>query len=366
MQIFRIHEDNFHLLPPEYLLDDKWSVKVEDFILSIIAQYDGDEALIIIDQLGEKLATVSNRVSPALYNKYVLMAKALTLCAIRKFTDAEKEDFFKKEILDLFLYNEVDVKDLIDASFRAYWNASDIKEDFRKIYLAGLNKNEQRLGKEGISIFSLGENKLVPATVKNWLYDYNTSQLVDPKTKVRGGFQQVKYMDTSENVKKLSKEGKDVLAKLIKVYDWLRFDPLRYDLFEKETQNLPKQYEVFETPTKVLSPEVIESLKSILAEEAKSNKEIQGLNYMSGQSGVMEEPGAAVKPESVKPPEPQRPEPPKIEKPTARPPVVPTASKKLEEPRTLMDIKADIENKRRKAQEEIDRKLEELRRKVQK
>ncbi len=358
--IVHINENNLKLIDSAMLLDPNRYQEVEDAVLRVGGSRSPTFALETASFLSEKIDSVLSQMDKGLSEKYFLLLKLLRLYGIRAFNDAEKEQVFREFILELFRSGLVEVLDEVELVFKAYFDAKDIREHYRTMFASGIEKNTEILGQQNIKVFISGEEKLVRPTLQNWLLDYNGNSHVDAETKRRSAFEQTNYMLHSENVKNLSKADRELLLRVIQFYDWLKFDPLNFDFTLPGQKRRQEKVDDIDTPTKLIPDELKSMLEKMRSQQEQAFKSANGLNYMSGQSGVMGEP-QAVKPKPV-PPQVQKP----VVAPPARPPILPPLNKKPEEPRTLMDIKADIENKRRKAQEEIDRKLEELRRKVQK
>ena len=351
-----INEDNFKNLDPAKLLEAKRYPEVEDMVVSVMAGQDPDYARDFALLLNSKLAKISAQLSQELLNKYLALLKALQLSGLRAMEDGDKEVFFKEKILDVFQLGFVDVRAELETDFKAYFESPMIIEDWRKLFLSALEKNSQKLGAKPIQVLVAGADKMVPQTLQNWLSDYNSNQHVDPKLQKRSGFDQVNYIDHSKNAAGLTKEERLVLQKVLQFYDWLRFDPLRYDFSlpgqpkeEDEMVDVEKSEDIF-------SPELVAALEKMRQQGGQA----QPVPYMNRQNFQL--PQAAVR-SQVSSPAVQRPAE-KIQ--PVLPKTPPTIPQKPAAAPTLMDIKTDIENKRRKAQEEIDRKLEELKRKVQK
>lgn len=351
-----INEDNFKNLDPAKLLEAKCYPEVEDMVVSVMAGQDPDYARDFALLLNSKLDKISVQLSQELLNKYLHLLKALQLSGLRAMGDEEKEIFFREKILDVFRLDFVDVRAEVETDFKAYFESPIIIEDWRKLFLSALEKNSQKLGTKPIQVLMAGADKMVAPTLQNWLSDYNSNQHVDPKLQKRTGFDQVNYIDHSKNVANLTKEERFVLQKVLQFYDWLKFDPLRYDFSlpgqpkeEEEMVNVEKSEDIF-------SPELVSALEKM----RQQSEQKQSVPYINRQNFQLSQTTGQVQILT-----------PAVQKPTNK--IQPTLSEtpsiisqKSAAAPSLMDIKTEIENKRRKAQEEIDKKLEELKRKIQK
>jgi hypothetical protein len=66
-------------------------------------------------------------------------------------------------------------------------------------------------------------------TIANWLKDYARSTFLTKDKTTRGTFEELTYINQSNNVRKLSKDERDLLLKILKLDDWLRYSELKYD-----------------------------------------------------------------------------------------------------------------------------------------
>jgi hypothetical protein len=77
-----------------------------------------------------------------------------------------------------------------------------------------LKKNQEMLGTQ-IKVL----DKMVSATVEHWLAEYDAVSTNDAIS--RGALDRIKFVNDSENARKLSKEDQAVLLALCELYDWL-------------------------------------------------------------------------------------------------------------------------------------------------
>ena len=367
MSINHITEENFVNVSPAMLLDPKWYPEVEDVVLNVDAADTGDYAKEYGGMLASKLAEAGARMPEELKGKYFTLLKILRLSALEATPDIEKEKFFNELILAVFQTDLVDPKSKLDTFFRGFYNDPQAIEHYRGLFLRALEKNQEVLGAQNLQVDTGADTKTLRPTLANWVTDYNYSTHLSSDTHRRGGFEQTNYFLHSPNTKNLDKAGKDALLKFLQFYDWLRFDPLKYDFSLPGQEPWEDETVEFAKPEKVLPEDLAELIEKLRAAPSDTTKDIQGLNYMVGKSGVMSEPVQPQKPvANISKPAaalpPRAANNPVVNPPPKMPPLVP----KGPAPRSLMDIKADIENKKRKAQEEIDKKLDELKRKVQK
>ena len=255
-----ITEENFHKIDPNLLLDASHFRQIEDVILSVIAAGSPDYAKEMMFVLGDKLENVAEQLTSELQNRYITLLRVLKLLALRTLSDTDKEKFFSEDVLDIFKFGYIDGQELISVIFKSYNEARDIVETYRKIFLRGLESNKQTLGKQNIKLISAGDAPVAPS-IKNWLTDYNSTAHVSSQTHTRSGFEQASYITAAKNVSGLSKEEKDILLKILRLYDWLRFSPLKYSFALPGQQPLQDEYVNVEKEQKYIPDEFIELIE---------------------------------------------------------------------------------------------------------
>lgn len=312
MAIKRITEDNFKNIPAAMLVDSTWYTQVESLVREVGVSYSDPYAEEIGKILEQKITEIGKQMDAELFTKYIRLIKVLVFYSLRTMFDQEKELFFKEQLLDMFWLDFVDVKDRIDYILRAYYDAKDIQENFRKLFISGIEKNTQFLGFQNIGIMVSGEDRVVVPTIQNWLIDYNTSFHISSQTKSRGGFEHISYITRSPNALRLNKEQREVLLKVVEFYDWLKFDPLNYEVLLPGEKPVEGEAVDFKNPEKYLSDEVVNELKKFLDERGQTTRE--GMSYLSRQKFELPE-------EVLRPVQPvQKVQPPAVPTPKSQPP----------------------------------------------
>ena len=116
------------------------------------------------------------------------------------------------------LRNELDLKYYIQKLLSTYEYGLGPDKEERQHLIYSLQNNSERLGDQSITV----ENVKDLPTVKNWIKDYNSSQ------SFKGGrshFNQINYISNSQNIKNLTAKDKEILSKILEIYDWLLFPP---------------------------------------------------------------------------------------------------------------------------------------------
>lgn len=253
--MFKITEENFRLVDPKLLLEQRRYIEIEDMVVGIDAAADPYLARDVAIELYDKLDVIGDRVDRNLLNQYSRLLKALRLYSLRTVNDEEKEKFFREQILDLFTLDFVDVQYWIDLMFRAYYRAPDLTEQIKSAIIKGLENNVQRVGKNQILLAGKIDQKFA-STVQNWIKDYNVSTKINFEKKTRSSLEQVTYFNQSANVKTLKPEEKKVLMSVLKLYDWIRFNNFKYDF---SLPGQPKEEDVILPGEKheLLDPEIV-------------------------------------------------------------------------------------------------------------
>ncbi len=88
--------------------------------------------------------------------------------------------------------------------------------NLKNILIDSLKNNLEHLGE---NILTIGD-KEETSIIKNWLIDYD--EFIDIK-KSGENIDLVNYLNTNDNVKKLNKQDRNILVKILEVYNYLRF-----------------------------------------------------------------------------------------------------------------------------------------------
>ncbi len=223
----KITEENFNQIDPQMLLDTKWYQDMEDMVISIGAANTPDYAREYAKMFAEKLDTVGDQMDPGLFSKYLGLLKALKLFGISDLSDQQKEKLLSEDVLEILQLGFVDVQAWIDSMFSAYHAAPDIIDQIKAALLKGLENNLERLGSGNIE--SKAEGRGISPTIQNWLVDYRSFSQAQPGKTVRGTLEEVSYINQAPNPKILSTDDKQVLQRVLKLYDWLAFNEFNYD-----------------------------------------------------------------------------------------------------------------------------------------
>jgi len=304
-------------LSPDDLRDEQMFETVEKIAEEIIRTGQVYDA----NQLLKKLQLLPGleRTDSVLYARYQpiwIAAKFLTLHTKK---DEEIARLIQNHILD-GLRSGIDIKEKLIAALMLKDVVASEGELPRKLQNA-LVRSEEKLGKESIKI--RGHEYAQAPTVKNWVIDYNlhAGAKMGPYTARRGGLEKVSYVTQSENVRRLSREDRAVLSKLLELYDWLRYGPIGVEQLLL-TNRFPISASKIEPrplapypPRPVLTPEIP---KPSLPPHGLSPRELIRENIESGISNIGERtsPNLSLERRGIKPPLPPRPQMP----PPPRPP----------------------------------------------
>lgn len=96
-----------------------------------------------------------------------------------------------------------------------YLAESSKTTSLQRSMLGALEDNEESLGTQPLVI----EGRKFQQSIKNWIHDFLLTQPKAPND--RATLEEVQYMQRSQNVKLLSKDEQQVLLAIIKLYDWI-------------------------------------------------------------------------------------------------------------------------------------------------
>ncbi|MDD5110682.1 MAG: hypothetical protein PHI63_05740 [Patescibacteria group bacterium] len=171
---------------------------------------------------------------PGQWEKYQALIVQLQWACVPILTDDEVENLFRKHLLFAF-EREVDVEAKLGGFFRIHRDTETLGYR-RLIVLRGLKENQEQIGREGIPIGGSGTD--VAPTVQNWLRDYDQST---PRSRTRGVLAQEHYLSTGTKGKKLTPPQRDMVRRLVKLYDFLRYPQLPEEIVEPTGHEIPSR-----------------------------------------------------------------------------------------------------------------------------
>ena len=215
MMINRITIENLKRIDQGTLLDPTFFTKVEDFVYEIEAEGSPDMAREIFLSVSATL----NKSDESAIKKYLPILCALRLISLISVSDNEKKIFLGDNIITLLNQNYVNVKFWLKFVFSAYAAEDETQQDLQKLFVSSLSESSALISEKNIQI-TTGQ---VRPLVKNWIYDYNAYV---PLNKERSASDETAYINQSPNTKLLTPDQRNLLLKLLRIYDWLRFDVL--------------------------------------------------------------------------------------------------------------------------------------------
>lgn len=248
--------------PADLFLPENFeSVKYQAY--NLIDYLDWDGALIFTNVLGKKLSQIApeNKQQARIHTVLSYWAMRLLLFVYSNLKMAEKKDLIRNHIvyiLDLGL----DIKRAL-INFLDIFDSVDIIKDETNQILFDLNNNQENLGDPE----KFSQLNFKP-TVANWLIEY---QIVVNSFGMKlepGAFHIVKFIDSNQHVKYLTPKEKDALRDLLDFYNWL-LSPLVFVDSKKASNNiLYSNSQQFELPKelrqedKVVNPPIIPAPKN--------------------------------------------------------------------------------------------------------
>ena len=167
-----------------------------------------------------------------------------------------------------------------------YLNISNIIE-LRRALLDSLKNNLEHLGENTLII---GDKEETP-TIKSWLVDYN--EFIDIE-KGGGNINLVNYLNTNDNVKKLNKQDRNILVKILETYNFLRFGPSTQPkirgnslpdkaikLFEKEKKPTKKVFKPLKTEEDIkVKEKQTPAIEKLLKDYRKFEADLSRIDFL--------------------------------------------------------------------------------------
>lgn len=351
---------------------------IKDKAYSIIDSKDLDAALDYARRLEEKLSIFHPVSEQDSYFYYILRywALRLRLCAITSMRPQERVQLFKKNILEI-IQNDLNIKQTLFGYINFFGSSDTITEE-TKTFMQAMGANQEVLGENQKAFETSG---FLP-TVANWLKEYQgMARIQSIGAKMDGGaFRILKFFDSNPNIKLLSEDEKDNLKSLLGLYNWLaapivqqpkvpagpkyiqsqRFQ-LPPEVLNNQPQDLTPPAAALAKPLPpVVSPPALKKLDiSQILEHGQDdrpkaapliNKPVPQ-NFSSTSTA---RPASDILPSAGLPQEPKT-------NPVSQ--AAKSALPPLGSGRNLDQIRQEIEEKKRLAQEEIEKKLDQLRNK---
>ncbi|MFA5991567.1 MAG: hypothetical protein WC794_04980 [Candidatus Doudnabacteria bacterium] len=198
-------------------------------VIVLEAEYDSSLALEFVKKMKKRLGSTSG-ISPQLLDLYrSLIFRAKFVC-LDLLSEEEISKLLGEHILEYFLLpiDHVDILSQLRKSFVRFIWPPDI-EPFVKRMLDCLSKNQEVFGNKSLSIFDekngISDGK---PTVANWVKDYESFQVaLRPGTDMaeKGGgntFGRVSYLNKRVSQYGWSVSERDVILKVLELIDWLK------------------------------------------------------------------------------------------------------------------------------------------------
>jgi len=164
----------------------------------------------------------------------------------------------------------LDQLEIVNELKRLYFSSSFFgNEEFIKQLLFNLVHNKEIIGQEPIEM----DKKSVKPQIQFWIQDLIIST---PKNSTGSGistFDEIQYMKTSPNVKKLSQKDQNRLLEIFKLYNWLLKPEVTFE--EVESYDLEKYKINNIQPTKVAAPPRVPLSKIMAGAPTQTLRDIQ-------------------------------------------------------------------------------------------
>lgn len=219
--LFDIYSSEPIINSPNQIIEPDVLGKFEKLTAELVRSNNIEEAFnlsILLEYLLYKENLSLRQQNPNLYAKYEQLLNLCRFVSIISLNLNEIENLLKNYTL-LALKKGINVQNKLYVVLRHYDDIMFEGAIAERLSLA-LSNNSERLGEN--MIIQEKPHKELPPKVSNWLNDYLMSSHV-PVGQQRSSYQKIAYIQNSPNALKLSKQDRDYLYELIKIFDWLAF-----------------------------------------------------------------------------------------------------------------------------------------------
>ncbi len=211
----------------------------------IIENLEVKEAKVLLGFLKKELADKSKSLSAEALGKYQELMVKLKVVTFSFIIEPEALELIQKYLVELLNLENVDLVEIIKGRLSAMPLWED-RDGLRKKILAVLRSNEENISQRKIIILDplLKTTKELPATIANWLKDYDRSLGTGPVSNLK----LAEYFSQNANFNNLTVEEKPRIKKLIVFYEYLKpssFTPAGFEdniLFKIDEET----YQVFD------------------------------------------------------------------------------------------------------------------------
>ncbi len=207
------------------LSDPKTIAALDASVRQVVREFEPGAARDFLRGLEEAIARFPEfeRTTPAAFQAYQEMILRLKFSAFTFLTDNDIDELFSAHIL-FALRNDIDVRTLLYLRLSFYEDGLE-HGAMRRRYIQRFHENMERLGSAPLTMKESSDSE--EPFVSNWLRDYD--QFFE-SFRIRSGFEQASYLSQSANVKKLNENEKEILAKLLRLYDFMRFPIMQTEI----------------------------------------------------------------------------------------------------------------------------------------
>ncbi|HEV8601456.1 MAG TPA: hypothetical protein VGQ87_02550 [Patescibacteria group bacterium] len=225
--IVSITEDNFTHLKPAWLKDEDIAYELKLFVLDVVESNDLAEIGFVMTSLHNLIQQIPELADndPILYREYLRMLTVLKGSLLSNMMDTDVAAFLKENLLFALEVPDFELTDKLNDVFILARGFPVRIDDLKKMFSHALEENLEYLGTEGLKMKNEEEERT--PTVRNWILDYNqfAARFLNPAAKQikRGGVERAAYITQSENVANLNEDEKQILLRVLALYDLLRF-----------------------------------------------------------------------------------------------------------------------------------------------
>ncbi len=208
-------------LTPEALADIEVYGKIGEKVLEIethILYKEGGILRLFLENFLRKNTQFEND-QPDLYKKYSGLVTWLKFIMMEMILDNDVYDIMKLHLIEALTEYDIDVRGKIKTLFLQSWDLL-LRGEKRSLLLRAFSQNNETFGNYRIELSS---KKRATATVANIIVDYNRVAKSDEQ---RTSLDEARYINESENLRSFTRAHKDLVLKVLQVYDFVRFPPI--------------------------------------------------------------------------------------------------------------------------------------------
>ncbi len=263
------------LLTVEKLLLPKIQEKIKNSVKVILMDNDSDMAVKLRNQIKFLVdSDKNNKLAVDLREEYNIIINMLLLPSLIFLNNDQITIIFRDYLIKL-IKSDADILWPVE-NYIDYYQDTSKTFDFVNLATRSMGQNREKIGNVKINLEA--EDKKVDPTVGNWLKHYNSFLY---ENKVKGILKEADFFQNDRFIKSLSDEDVNLLKKVIRLYNFLKFPGQFSQYLVKSKKTLPLKDNNIFFPESDEKMEKEESRENIL--ELEKNKK----SMASGEKEIL-------------------------------------------------------------------------------